>query len=316
MTCCSGGKHGPSSPGTREAISIGVPREALGTLVIIAQEKGFFADAGLEVKVVDTYPSGKRALQGMLDGEVNLTISSEVPLVFRSFERDDFCILATIGTSDNEPRVIARMDHGVEKPADLGGKRIATQRASAVHYFLHLLLLKHGIADAQLEFMKAEELPQALADGRIDAFCMREPFTSEARHLVGDNAIVFQEPGMYLKTMNLVSLKRLLSERPKAVEKVLRALVRAEEFYRDHREETLKSVADNLQTDVQQLGELLDDVELEVTLSHALVVALEDEARWAIENAFTETQDTPDFQKLMSVDAMRAVKPAAVTVID
>ena len=77
--------------------------------------------------------------------------------------------------------------------------KIATQRLSAVHYFLHLFLLKHDIEDAELEFLKAEELPQALADGKIDAFSMREPFISEAHGLVGNNGIVFRESGTYLK---------------------------------------------------------------------------------------------------------------------
>ena len=276
--------------------------------------RGFFADAGLDVSVVDTYPSGKRALEGMLEGNVDLTISSEVPLVFRAFERDDFRILATIGTSDNEPRLIARRDKGIAEPADLRGKTIATQQASAVHYFLHLFLLKHGIEDTP-RFMRAEELPQALANGEIDAFSMREPFIGEAQQLVGD-AIVFQEPGMYLKTMNLVALNRLVRERPGAVEKVLRALKQAEEFHREHRPETLQSVADKLQTEVEQLRQLLQDVELEVTLSHALIVALEDEARWAIDNALTDKADAPDFQRLISADAIRAVKPDAVTIID
>ncbi len=83
---------------------------------------------------------------------------------------------------------------------------------------------------------------------------------------------------MYLKTMNLVALDRLARERPGVVEKVLRALDRAEGFCREHREEAVAIVAEKLATDTAQLTKVLEDVELEVVLSHALVVALEDEA--------------------------------------
>ena len=303
------------SPSTRDAISIGVPQEPLGALIMVAQEKGFFADVGLDVTVVDTYPSGKRALQGMLDGEVDLTISSEVPLVFRSFDRDDFRIVATIGTSDNEPRLIARKDRGIEKPIDLQGKKIATQRASAVHYFLDLFLLKHGIENVEPEFMRAEELPQALADGSIDAFSMREPFIGEAQKLAGSETTVFTEPGMYLKTMNLVALNQFVIEEHDVLVRVLRVLDRAEAFCREHRDEAVAIVARKL-TDAGQLGQVLDDITLEIALSHALVVALEDEARWAIDNGFTLKKEAPDFQKLISTDVLRAVKPEAVTVIE
>ena len=315
--CASGCTDDRSSaPVAREAISIGVPQEPLGMLVIVAQEKGFFEDAQLDVTVVDTYPSGKRALQGMLEGEVDLTVSSEVPLVFQAFSRADFRILATIGISDNEPCIIGRQDRGIHEPKDLRGKKIATQRASAVHYFLHLFLLKHGIEDAELKFLKAEDLPRELAEGHIDAFSMREPFIGEALEMVGDNGIVFHEPGMYLKTMNLIAPEWVVEERSGALEKVLRALVRSEEYFREHRAEAVSTAAAKLNTNAEQLGRVLQDIELDVALSHALVVALEDEARWAIDSQFVETQHAPDFQQLIAADAIRATMPAAVTIID
>jgi len=86
---------------------------------------------------------------------------------------------------------------------------VATQRASAVHYFLHLFLLRHGMSedDVDLSFMKAEELPGALSEGTIDAFSMREPFIGEAKRLMGEQAVVFSEPALYVKTFNLVAVK-------------------------------------------------------------------------------------------------------------
>ena len=312
---CTSGNGSGVSPSARQSVSIGVPNEPLGVLVVIAQQQGFFAEAGLDVDMAKTYPSGKRALAGMLEGEVDLTISSEVPLVFRAFEQDDFRILATIGTSDNEPQIIVRRDKGIENPADLGGKKIATQKASAVHYFLHLFLSKHGIDDAEVTYLKAEDLPPALADGTIDAFSMREPFIGRARELIGDEAQVFSEPGMYRKTMNLVALDELVEQRPAAVERVLRAIIQAETFFRENRAAAVAIAAEQLSTDPQALGALLDEVELQVALSQALVVALEDEARWAIDNGFVAQQQVPDFEKLIAADALRAIEPAVVTVM-
>ena len=83
----------------------------------------FFAEEGVNVRIVDKYPSGKRTLQGLLDGEVTVAPTAEAPIVFRSFERGDFAIVATIGSSDNEPKIIARKDSGIEKPEDLRGIR-------------------------------------------------------------------------------------------------------------------------------------------------------------------------------------------------
>ena len=65
--------------------------------------------------------------------------------------------------------------------------------------------------------MKGDKLPAALATGAIDAFSMREPFIGEAQKLLDGTGIVFQEPGMYLKTMNLVALNRLVDERSEPI---------------------------------------------------------------------------------------------------
>jgi NitT/TauT family transport system substrate-binding protein len=302
----------------RDSLSIGVPKEPLGALVIIAAEKRYFDDEGLDVKIVSTYPSGKRALAGMLGGEVDMTISSEVPLVFQAFQRDDFRVLATIGGSDNEPAIVARKDRGIEKAADLRRKKIATQRGSAVHYFLHLILLRNGISSdaVEIEFLKAEQLPKALADGDIDAFSMREPFVGQAKELLGGNAVVFWQPGVYLKTMNLVALDNLTEERSHVVKKVLRALVRAETYARENRDDAVAIVAKSLEIDQDELKQSFAHVDLEVTLGQALIIALEDEARWAINNKLTDKTDAPDFLKIIAPEAIRAVKPSAATLID
>ncbi len=187
----------------RETVTIGLAREALNALMLIAVEQGLFAQEGLEVTIIDTYPSGKRALRGLLAGEVDVTTTSEVPLVFQSFTRQDFRVVATIGSSENEPKIIARKDQGISSPKDLRGKRIATQKASAVHFFLHMLLVKYGLStqDVHLSYKKSEELPQALYKGEIDAFSIREPFISQEKSLLGKNLLSLIKYGFIIRLL-------------------------------------------------------------------------------------------------------------------
>jgi NitT/TauT family transport system substrate-binding protein len=247
-----------------------------------------------------------------------MTISSEVPLAFQGFERDDFCIVATIGSSDNEPRIIARRDRGIAEPQDLRDKRVATQRGSAVHYFLHLFLLKHGLSadDPAVRYLKAEDLPSALENGEIDAFSMREPFISQAESLLGENAIVFQEPGLYVKTMNLVALRSLTERRPEVIERVLLALRDAEAFVEQQPEAARRLVADRLGSSREEFTRIWQQLTLELSLGHSLLVSLEDEARWARAHGLVEAEPPPDYFGLLYLRGMKDVKPAAVTVIE
>lgn len=55
--------------------------------------------------------------------------------------------------------------------------------------------------------------------------------------------------------------------------------------------------------------------ELRVTLPQALLVVLEDQARWRIENHLTETTTAPNYLHAVHLDGLETVKAGAVTII-
>ncbi len=317
---CRDAKRTPNTNATQSAvkISIGLPREPISALTIIAHAKGYFAAQGLDVTAVDKYPSGKRALEGMLAGEVDMTTAADVPIVFNSFAGSNFKLIATVGSSDNETKIIARRDRNIEAPHDLRGKHIATQRASAVHFFMDSFLVKHQIGNDEvtITFDAAENLPAALVRGDIDAFSMREPFIGEARDELGERAIVFSDPGLYLKTCNLVASAEFVQRHPEAVEKVVRALVEAEAFAHAHRDEAIRLVAGALRTPEPEIRRVWPDFDFHVSLDQALLGYLEDEARWIIKNGLTDGTEVPNYLDLLYVQALKHVKPAAMSVIE
>jgi sulfonate transport system substrate-binding protein len=300
----------------KEKIRIGLSREPLSGLAFIALSKGFFAREGLEVSVRG-YSSGKLAMAGMFRGEVSLATVSGVASVLGIFQRDDTRILAAIGSSDNEVKIVARKDKGILRPEDLRGKRIATQEASAVHFFLSLFLGKHGLSerDVVLSFMAPPHLVDAFAIKDIDAFSMREPYISRAKKVMGENTVIFQEPGLYLKTFVVLGLEGFLRSHPLAVSAFLRGLLRAERFAREHPAEAAKIIAEGIGSDVSEMTSLLKDARLTVSLDESLLFLLEDEARWAVAEGLTDKiQQIPDFYKALYPDALESVRPQAVTV--
>jgi NitT/TauT family transport system substrate-binding protein len=52
-----------------------------------------------------------------------------------------------------------------------------------------------------------------------------------------------------------------------------------------------------------------------VTLPQALIIAMEDEARWRIENKLTDKTTVPNYLNFLYLDGLEAVSPEAVTVI-
>jgi ABC-type nitrate/sulfonate/bicarbonate transport system substrate-binding protein len=299
----------------RLPISISVPEAPVNWLTLIAVEQGFFSDEGLDV-TPKYYPSGKRALAGMFAGEVDLATVAKVPIVFSSFDRQDFSILATLGSTDNSPKIIARKDRGIQKRGDLKGKRIATQGASSAHFFLSSFLTKNRLLKSEVEivFDKIEKLPELLRDGKVDAVATREPYIAESRELSGDAAILFDEPALYLKSFNLVAFKSFIKSKPRVIQRVLRALLKAEDFMRDHRGEAIKVLAGKLNLPEARVVEVLKAVDLEVRLDQSILLGLEDQAMWAIEDKLRVGR-IPNYLNFVDPAPLESILPAAVSVI-
>jgi hypothetical protein len=55
--------------------------------------------------------------------------------------------------------------------------------------------------------------------------------------------------------------------------------------------------------------------DLSLTLDQSLVLAMEDEARWMIENNLTADKQVPNFLDFIHEEALEAIKPQAVNII-
>lgn len=143
--------QGSPPPAVHDAapLPLGLALQPTSALAIVAARKGLFRDAGLAVEIRE-YPSGKLALQGMQAGDCDLATAAAVPVMISVFDRRDFTVLASLANAHDANRIVARGDRGIEAPKDLRGKHLATQRGSALHFFLHLLLAKYGIDPGEM----------------------------------------------------------------------------------------------------------------------------------------------------------------------
>ena len=305
------------SAGPLESITLGLAMQPSDALTMIAINQGYFAAQGLDV-TVKQYPSGKRALvDGLFAGEVEIATTADMPAAIAALDGQDFRIIASIFNADNVNRIVARRDAGIAAPSDLKGKRIATQRASAVHYFLHLFLLEHGIArdDVAISFMTAEELAPALAAGSIDAFAMREPYISEARALLQGNAVVFEAPGIYRQAELVVASSQLIAQRPHVLPAVLQALMSAEDYAMRNPADAMTITARYLGIGMGKIEAAWPTLQLRVALDQALLIVLESQARWAIREGVRPAGQSPNFLDHFYLDSLLQVKPQAMTII-
>ena len=299
-------------------IRLGVPLQVSAAISLVAVDQGYFAKEGLKVAVKD-FPSGLQALnEGLLAGEVDIVSTAEVPAVFASFARNDFSILASIGAIDGYSNIVASVKSGIRKPADLKGKRIATLKGAAVHFYLHLFLLKNHLSekDIKLSYMKIDELPEALASGKIDAFSSTDLSVSQAKAKLGsDGIVVFEEPNLYAYIYVLVASKKFVSENPDAAKSILKALIRAEEFIKKQPEDAMKIVSKKLNLPLTEFADSWSKSSFKVQLPQSLILAMEDEARWVRDSKLVESNTLPNYLDYIHIDSLKSVRPRSVGII-
>lgn len=299
-----------------EKVLFGLPLQPPSALAFIALEQGLFAQEGLDV-IVKEYPSGKRAMEGLFSGEVAIATTADIPVAFACFERRDIGIAASIGAADNIMNIIARKDRGIQSPGDLRGKRIATQKGSAGHFFLHLFLIKNGLSekDVKMSFKKVEDLPGALARGEIDAFSLRDPQVSIAKASLGDNAVVFSEDQLYHWTEMLVSSNSIIKDSPQIITKMLKALMKAEAFAKKQPDRAIEIVSKKLGIDKSELAAFWPGFDLRISLDQSLLINLEDEARWILKYKLTDQTKVPNYFNFIYLNGMESVNKERVSVV-
>ena len=311
-----GGSCKPKPAPPMAPVTMAVGMMPLASLAIIADHEKFFAREGVPV-TLGKHATGMIALDALLAGDAQVALAGDTPVMFRSFRHQDFRIVAGVASWDNDVVIVARKDRGITRPADLKGKRIASQQSSVVQFFLHLFLLKHGLSekDATICYMPQAGFSKALASGDVDASPIREPFASQTGELMGTNTVTFEEPGLYVEHYSLVASDRFLKEQPEAARRIVRALIAAEAFAKNQPQRAMELVAGAVSMPEPALRRFWSRLDLRVRLSQSLLVAMEDQARWAMGDHLVEEPAMPNFLRLIHLDALLAEKPSAVSII-
>jgi NitT/TauT family transport system substrate-binding protein len=304
-------------PGPPEPMTIAINSPYAGTgLVFVAQARGYFAHEGLNV-TLQPYTTGKTALDEVLEGRANLATVADIPIMFAVAKGRPVSIVATISTVERDPAIIGRKDKGVVTLASLSGKRIGVTLGTSGHFVLDAFLIRQKLSadDVTLRDLQPEEIVDALVKGEVDAVATWEPYLGALRTQLGANGTSFFSEGLYELPFNIAGRQDYVFSHPEAINKLLRALVRAERFYKDEPDAARKIIASAINVSLETLQEVLPTYRLNVTLHQSLLLALEDETRWAIKNKLTTRIDIPNYLKHLYLDGLRTVKPESVTVI-
>ncbi len=169
-----------------------------GLAVFVAQEKGFFAKNGVDVKV-EIRNTGSELSKGLRAGEFDFAPAAFTNLP-AALERglDVRGIVGYVGaafekpTTDDVVALIASKDSGINTVADLKGKKVGVTFGSTGDVWLLQALKEVGLGRNDLERVNTRppSLVSVLDTGGVDAVVAWEPFNFRMLNKVAGSKVV------------------------------------------------------------------------------------------------------------------------------
>ena len=155
--------------------------------VYVAKEKGFFAEEGLNVEIVDTVAGGATAVQMVSSGDVQGALLSTMALINAANAGMPVVGVADIQSAFEEAPLeefYVRADSGINSIEDLKGKTIAINLVkSSFHYTWLMALENAGMSEDDVTFVNLpfDQQEAALVRGDVDAIGLMQPYSPSAR---------------------------------------------------------------------------------------------------------------------------------------
>lgn len=286
-----------------------------GSLVIVADKQGYFKDQGINV-TIKNYASGSPLMTDLLAGKLDCGIASDFAGVLNMFHEEDIRIVAS-AVQYQTFYLVARKDHGITQISDIRHKRIGVTRVTAGEFFLGQFLTLHGLLpqDITLVDMPPANLATNLENGKIDGAVLFEPNAYPVAQQLGGNAAEWSVQDLQPGNGLLYCSGKLVRDQPVALARYVQALVDAETYMQSQSNQARDYVGQYLHYDHGYITYMWPKLTLRATLNQGLIINMNDEAKWAIENHITDAVEAPNYLDFIYFPALDTVKPEAVTII-
>jgi NitT/TauT family transport system substrate-binding protein len=227
--------------------------------VNLAARQGFFADEGVQVRVVE-FGSINDVTRAFLRGEIDVLGCSPVELLVTADKGGRAPkVFQVIDFSDGADVVIARKP--IADVAGLRGKRVAIEPGTVTTFLLLRALESAGMTLDDVTLVPADQLqmPEVFTAGGVDAVVTFPPVSSTIL-AAGQGSTIFSSERVPGEIVDMLATDAaLLQERPGDVAAMLRAFDRAIDYVAAHPSEAHPAMAAGLGMKPEEVTALLAD---------------------------------------------------------
>lgn len=204
---------GRASAGTRPRLRLRANTGAIESAPILLAARDHFP-GGIDV-ALGGIPNlvGAANIAGVFDaGPADAATHAETQALRYSLQNPEIRIILT--ATEGLYSIVARRSAGIARIADLRGKAVATLPGTSAAFFLHRMLEQAGVDPADVEAVRVppQDMSRALAERRVAATAIWEPFSIRSLRALGDDAVTFSDPGTYREMFNLNTTRECLAD--------------------------------------------------------------------------------------------------------
>jgi len=231
------------APAARAAEKVTVGIGGVGLMVYLptalAKAKGYFAEEGLDVEILDIKGGGSQAASALIGGSVDFSANAIDHAIKAKVQKKDLVAVHSHVRLAMMALVVANKYKGeIKSIADLKGRPIGvTSPGSQTHMILGYLLAKNGVKADDVKIIGAggNTMPLAIEKDSVHAGMMLDPFFTAFLKQGKGYALVdmftikgTQEAmGGEVQGTTLLTRPDVIAKRPATVQKMVNALVKA-----------------------------------------------------------------------------------------
>lgn len=262
------GDDSSSEPGAGEGesteVSVGVIPILDVAPIYLGVEQGFFSDRGLDV-TMETAQGGAAIAPAVVSGQHQFGFSNNTSMLLAQAQGLPLKIVAPGSSSTSEvgedfAGVVVNGDSDIDSAADLAGRSVAINTLNNISdTVVRESVRKDGGDPTDIDFVELAfpDMPAAVAEGRVDAAFVVEPFLaiSEGQG-ARDVASAYALPTEDLSVATYFTSEEVISSDPELVEAFGAAMVESQEYAAENPDEVRRIITTYTEIDEALVEEL------------------------------------------------------------
>jgi NitT/TauT family transport system substrate-binding protein len=249
------------------AVSIGTAKDPnLASQIVVARERGFFKDAGLDV-TVNYFPSGGDLMAAVVGRSVQMGSSGSTPAITLRARPYPIKILSQIADISDAVQIV--VSKSITSLDALYGKKIGIMKNTGSQALFESFAKAYDFDIGKVEFayMAPTEMLASFSRGDVAAISVWEPFTTRARKLfqgktlvTGVHSYIPEKQGerrIYGDHSVLFSTESFIRENPATINAVLTALARSDDYIESNRSEVTNILGKEFGVDPADMTDIM-----------------------------------------------------------